>query len=85
MLRAFALPNTSCAIWSTAAVKAPVAQLDRATVYGTVGWRFEPVRVHASGAMTYAFEPEADGVHCTATVPPMPFREQLVQPAWSAF
>jgi hypothetical protein len=29
--------------------KAPVAQLDRATVYGTVGWRFEPVRVQASG------------------------------------
>ena len=29
--------------------KAPVAQLDRATVYGTVGWRFEPVRVQDSG------------------------------------
>ncbi len=28
--------------------KAPVAQLDRATVYGTVGWRFEPVRVQDS-------------------------------------
>ena len=28
--------------------KAPVAQLDRATVYGTVGYTFEPCRVHAS-------------------------------------
>lgn len=27
-------------------LKAPVAQLDRATVYGTVGWRFESSRVY---------------------------------------
>ena len=40
-----ALPKPSCAIWSRPQRKAPVAQLDRATVYGTVGWRFEPVRV----------------------------------------
>jgi hypothetical protein len=26
--------------------RAPVAQLDRATVYGTVGYTFEPCRVH---------------------------------------
>ena len=40
--------------------KAPVAQLDRATVYGTVGYTFEPCRVHASGRSTYE-EPRING------------------------
>ena len=30
-------------------VHAPVAQLDRATVYGTVGWRFESFRARSLG------------------------------------
>jgi hypothetical protein len=33
--------------------KAPVAQLDRATVYGTVGYTFEPCRVHGWARTTY--------------------------------
>src|SRR5208282_3635149 len=37
--------------------KAPVAQLDRATVYGTVGYTFEPCRVHDSAATTYDRNP----------------------------
>jgi hypothetical protein len=45
----FSLAKTRlCPIVHVRDRKAPVAQLDRATVYGTVGWRFEPVRVHAS-------------------------------------
>jgi hypothetical protein len=45
----FGLAKTGlCHMVTSAIGKAPVAQLDRATVYGTVGWRFEPVRVQAS-------------------------------------
>jgi hypothetical protein len=46
-----ALPKAGGVLWSRPQHKAPVAQLDRATVYGTVGYRFEPGRVHKSFQM----------------------------------
>ena len=42
---AILVPPSSCGI--VAVVQAPVAQLDRASVYGTEGCRFEPCRVYA--------------------------------------
>ena len=35
--------------------QAPVAQLDRAAVYGTAGWGFESLRVYLSFQALFAF------------------------------
>ena len=40
-------------------VFAPVAQLDRASVFGTEGWEFEPLRAHLFANFDLLSAPEA--------------------------
>ncbi len=54
---------------------APVAQLDRATVFGTVGWGFEPLRAHCLSASRHGdcgpADHPADSERVDVSLPPL--------------
>ena len=72
----------SCPHFSSSHYDAPVAQLDRASVYGTEGWGFKSLRAHQSSLKEESYiEPDATWMRSAISLPILSLLRQHIADA----